>query len=95
MKVPNLIVPGNGSEEAFRERLIRANEELRIFRDRHDLEEATTDIWDRFYQMRATAVWLEDSLLSMQRARERSSRKKKRTKKRSVWERAEGGAWDE
>ena len=73
------------TEADFREALIKAQNELRIFRSKSRPELRTPELWERFYQLQAQAVWLEDSLATMRRSKERQIRKKLPAKK-TVWE---------
>lgn len=88
MYVPTINTSGLRDVAAFREALIRAQAVLRDFRARSKAETRTPELWNRFYQLQAEAVWLEDSLARIQSsAGSAGKRKAKGSGSVSAWER--------
>ena len=83
------------SEEDFRRALTKARSDLSDFRKRSNPAVRTPELWDRFFQFQANAVWLEDSLRTMERRRTKSE--SKRQSKQTVRQRwlSKGGDDDE
>lgn len=85
MSAPTVRAINLEGEEAFREALIKIRNELRKFSAASRPEIRTPELWARYYDLDATAVWLEDSLLRMQRARyRREERAKNRATRGSI-----------
>ena len=80
-------------ENDYRDALIRTRHELAAFCEQYPAETRSPEQWEEFFDRDANAVWLEDTLIKIQRARN-GSRSKRRS--RTIWEKTRaGGEWEE
>lgn len=76
MSVVTIWYPDIDTEKEAEEKLEKMRREMREFRSRSHPETRTQDLWNRYYNLQANIMWLEERLEWLQKHRGTAQQKK-------------------